>query len=188
MAERKIRQLLKFQCQLTVISPEASKFINTSARQGKIKWMKRPYISPEAVEYSMVIAATDDMEMNRLVFNDAASNNIPVNVVDIPELCTVYFPSIIERGNITIAIGSDGKAPFFTRTVRESLEINIPDSLAKISLLAEKFREFMKEKCAGNFNLKNKMCQRFLKSVENEPERWSVENPPFDEWSEWLNE
>ena len=188
VAERKARQLLRFKGAITLIAPAATRYLQSAAEEGKIVWQRREYSSPEAEDYSLVIATTDDCKVNRQVFQDASAAGVMVNVVDEPELCTVYFPAIIERGKITIAIGSEGSAPFFTRSVKENLERMIPSSLAEEAALAEIFRDFVIGECAGEEEKKQVLYRKFLTEVEEHIQEWKAEDPPLNLWRQWLRE
>ena len=70
----------------------------------------------------MVIGATDDEKTNAAIYSDAGSKGISVNIVDDPQKCDFILPSLVERGDLTIAIGTGGKSPALARHLREELE------------------------------------------------------------------
>lgn len=186
VAERKVKQLLKFGGVITVVSPELTQPLKELAEAGKIDWLKREYRRPEAAGYSLVIATTGNPEVNRAIYADAASNNIPLNVVDQPGLCTVFFPSIISRGDFTIALGSSGKAPFFTREMRQRLDKLLPDDLARKAEIAGIFRQFVMDK-RGEEVVKKNLYHRFLSAMDTEADKWLADLPAARaEWDEWL--
>ncbi len=185
VAFRKVTQLLKFEANITVISPEVVSRLEKLAETGRIVWKKREYKSPEAAEYNLVIAATDDYKVNEQTFKDAKKNGVPVNVVDIPELCTVIFPSIIKRGNITYTIGSDGRSPYLTRALREELEGLIPENLEELSELAADFREFVLKNTADKI-AREKMFKKFMIEKHNLTDNYKKNNPPVELWNTWL--
>lgn len=187
VAERKVKQLVKFGAKITLISPRITEKLSVLAADGEIIWQKRSYRSPEAQGYSLVIATTDSREVNRRIYDDAVEMNIPLNVVDEPELCTIYFPAVINRGDFTIAMGSDGRAPFLTRAVKEELEKLIPPRLAKKAALAGLFREFVMRESPAE-TVKSKLYRRFLDEVDSLLNEWSEENPPLETWERWLKE
>ncbi len=93
---------------------------------------------------ALVVAATGDRACNRQVSTDAQRLGIPVNVVDDPQLCTVIFPSIIDRSPVLLAISSGGRAPVLARLLRTRLESFIPAGFGRLAALAGKFRETVK--------------------------------------------
>ena len=94
----------------------------------------------------MVIAATNDRDLNRLVSEHAQSANILSNVVDDPKFSTVIFPSIVDRSPIQIAISSGGDAPVLVRLLRTLFEAPFPAGMSKLGSLAGSFRERVKAK------------------------------------------
>ncbi|HDH02543.1 MAG TPA: bifunctional precorrin-2 dehydrogenase/sirohydrochlorin ferrochelatase, partial [Nitrospirae bacterium] len=89
-------------------------------RAGQIEHIERRYQEGDLTGAFIVIASTSDMDVNRKVSGDAG--NIPVNVVDVPALCTFIVPSVIKRGKLTIAVSTSGASPALSRSIREELE------------------------------------------------------------------
>jgi uroporphyrin-III C-methyltransferase/precorrin-2 dehydrogenase/sirohydrochlorin ferrochelatase len=89
----------------------------------------------------LVIAASADNVLNQRVSIAATSRNIPVNVVDQPDLCTFIFPSIVERGAITVAVSSGGAVPVLTRLLRARIETLLPASLGNFTERVSIFRQ-----------------------------------------------
>lgn len=185
VAERKVSQLLNFGAEITLIAPEITERLNSFYEEKSLTWHQREYISPEARDYSLVIATTNDTGVNRRIFEDATGKNIPINVVDQPEFCTVFFPSIVNRGNMTFAIGSDGKAPFYTRALRKQLDNLLPPEITDKASLSETFRNFIMEHGIVG-DMKKAMVDRFLIEVEANSEDWDADNPPLQTWEKWM--
>ena len=89
----------------------------------------------------LAVAASHDNVLNERVSIAAKSRNIPVNVVDQPYLCTFIFPSIVERGSITVAVSSGGAVPVLTRLLRARIETLLPASLGNFVERASIFRK-----------------------------------------------
>ena len=106
---------------------------------------------PDAV---LVIAATNDRQLNRLVSEHAQSANILSNVVDDPGFSTVIFPSIVDRSPIQIAISSGGDAPVLVRLLRTKFEALLPAGMSKLGALAGSFRERVKAKFSSGADRK----------------------------------
>ncbi len=94
----------------------------------------------------LVIAATDDNELNQRIHYDAVERNLPINVVDSPALCTFVFPAIVDRSPVVIGVSSGGSAPVLARLLRARLETWIPKSYGKLASLANSFRNQVKQK------------------------------------------
>jgi len=92
----------------------------------------------------LVIAATDDRELNRQVFDAANARHRLVNVVDDQPLCSFIFPSIVDRSPLLIAISSGGNAPVLARLLREKIEALLPANLGRMAAVAGQFRERLK--------------------------------------------
>lgn len=130
VAERKAEQLLKADANVTVVSPELTPTLQELARNHKINYENRAVQANDLDSATLVIAATDDPEINRIIYEQARERNILVNVVDVPELCTFYVPSLVERGDLTIAISTSGQAPALSRRIRQVLDTFLPTEIA----------------------------------------------------------
>lgn len=92
----------------------------------------------------IVIAATDDSDLNREISKLAQQKELPVNVVDCPELCTFITPAIVEREPLTIAISSGGAAPVLVRNLKSKIETLVPAAYGRLARLAGSFRDKVK--------------------------------------------
>jgi siroheme synthase (precorrin-2 oxidase/ferrochelatase) len=144
VALRKIDNLLDYSCDLTVVAPEVDEKIAYYAESGKITWEKRTYKPAEASSYGLEAAG------------------VLVNVVDNPKLCSFTFPALIRRESLSIAISTDGKAPFLAAYLRLFLEDLFPKLWARIAKLAGKFRRMVVEKYGDDKAKKEACFSRFL--------------------------
>ena len=144
VACRKARLLLKAGAKLYVVSPDITDELAEllSAHGGEHR--HRPYQTEDLDNCRLVIAATDDEALNRQVSDDAQARQLPVNVVDNPELCTFITPAIIDRDPLTIAISSGGQAPVLARMLRARIESLVPAAYGQLAQLAARFRERVK--------------------------------------------
>ena len=122
VAERKVENLLTSQAKVKVISPEVTFKLKKLAEEGKIEWERRGYKKGDLDSAWLVIAATDNPEIQKEIFKEAEEKRIFCNVVDVPELCSFIVPSTIRRGLLTIAISTSGVSPAVARRLRETLE------------------------------------------------------------------
>ncbi len=122
VAERKITSLLEAGARVKVIAPEVTERIKILAREGKIIWEERPYRSGDLKDAFLVIAATNNPQVQEEVFAEAEERKIFCNVVDKPALCSFIVPSVVKRGRLQIAISTSGASPALAKRLREQLE------------------------------------------------------------------
>jgi len=141
VALRKLDGLLAHGARVTVVAPEPIPAIEHMAETGRVGLERRAYADGEAADYALVIAATDDREVNRRVFEDADGAGVWVNVVDDPPLCTFHLPARVQRGSLQIAIASEGEAPFAVRRLRKLFEIHFGHAWSEWMEAAARFRK-----------------------------------------------
>ncbi len=149
IAARKIDLLLRAGANVNVVAPVLCAALQQLNREEKILHLEERYDEQLLLQgITLVIAATDDEEVNREVSEDAQALGLPVNVVDQPQLCTFILPSIIDRSPVTVAISTGGASPVLGRILRAHLESLIPASYGKLAELARRFREPVKQRFA----------------------------------------
>jgi len=146
IALRKATLLVRAGARVTVIAHEICQDLQTLLDQHDGEAIVGEYHANLLDKQSLVIAATDDLELNQRVHFDATARNLPVNVVDSPELCTFIFPAIVDRSPIVVAISSGGQAPVLARLLRAKLETWIPNSYSQLSQLVGRFRHAVKNR------------------------------------------
>jgi len=119
---RKVRTLLDCSAAVTVVSPEVTNRISVLAQENRISLKQRPYQASDLDGVFLVIGATDLKALNRTIHDDARKQGKLCNIADQPDLCNFILPSIIERGDLIIAISTSGKSPAFARRLRKQLE------------------------------------------------------------------
>ncbi len=148
VATRKVNMLLKASAAITLYSPEICHELQALADAKKINFVQTNFAPKQLLGACLVIAATDDEAVNMAVSVAAKAQNIPVNVVDAPDLCTFTMGSIIDRSPVVIAISSEGNAPVLARYIRTKIETMLPATYGRIAAIAGEFREQVKEKFA----------------------------------------
>ena len=108
IALRRLKTLQMFHEHITVISPSVCKEIEDMVLEGFVTWISRSYVSGDLKNFDMVLAATDDREVNHIIFLEARREKIPVNISDCKEECSFYFPSVIKDGDNVIGVTSGG--------------------------------------------------------------------------------
>ena len=148
VAARKVTMLLRAQASVTVYAPEICPTLADLVEAGRIRYQPARFAEQQLSGACMVIAATNDLQVNTAVSLAAKANNIPVNVVDAPALCTFTMASIVERSPIVIAISSEGNAPVLARYLRSKIETMLPAGYGRIAAIAGEFRDKVKSKYA----------------------------------------
>jgi uroporphyrin-III C-methyltransferase/precorrin-2 dehydrogenase/sirohydrochlorin ferrochelatase len=145
IAARKIELLARAGAKITVIANEISPAVSNLQAAHHLTLLQKPFAPEDLGEFRLVVSATDNAETNHLVAKTASEQNIPVNVVDNPELCSFIFPAIIDRSPIIAAVSSGGAAPVLARLLRAKIETVIPPAYGHLASLADKFRDKVKQ-------------------------------------------
>jgi precorrin-2 dehydrogenase/sirohydrochlorin ferrochelatase len=122
VAARKVESLLEAGARVTVVSPRLSPSLQTIVARGNVVHIARDYQRGDIVGCVLAYAATDDPKLHREIAAEARSLGIPLNVVDVPELCTFIAPATLKRGALQIAISTAGASPAFAARLRRELE------------------------------------------------------------------
>src|ERR1700687_1859378 len=111
IATQKLESLLHSGAAVRIIAPEASPEIQELVRSGRVLWTRAPF-HPEHLDGALiVIAATGDPAVHQLVYRSAQQRGVLCNAVDEPERCDFYYPAVVRRGDLQIAISTAGKSP-----------------------------------------------------------------------------
>lgn len=146
IALRKARLLRNAGAIIRVVAPEVGEELSSLVSESGGEWIESVYSPQHLADVVMVISATDLESVNRQVADDCRQRQIPVNVVDNPQLCSVIMPAIIDRSPLIIGVTSGGEAPVMARMVRSLLESTIPAAYGQLAMLASRFRERVKER------------------------------------------
>jgi uroporphyrin-III C-methyltransferase / precorrin-2 dehydrogenase / sirohydrochlorin ferrochelatase len=133
IAVRKVDLLRKSGARITVVSPELREELHKLAVNGELRHVPEKFAEAHADGATLVIAATNDHDVNVAVSAAARTRRIPVNVVDDPTLSTFIFPAIVDRSPIIVAVSSGGESPVLTRRIREQIEALLPDKLGALA-------------------------------------------------------
>jgi len=123
IGEPKISSLIAAGASTYVIALKATAAVAEWARAGSITWEARAFEFADLDGVFMVIAATNSRELNAAIFNEARQRNILCNVVDDPEYCDFYYPAVVRRGDLQLAISTNGQSPALAQRIRRELEI-----------------------------------------------------------------
>ncbi len=136
IAQRKVTALMRCGAHVSVISPTVTPQLAAYARAGRIRYLPRAFRPRDLARVWLVIAATDDHAVNRLVAQAARAQRVFVNVVDTPQHCSFIAPAIFRRGPLSIAVSTGGASPTLAKRLRTELGRRIGPSYAQmLSLL-----------------------------------------------------
>ena len=145
IALRKIRLMQSAGAKITVIAPEADAELIDEFGDS-IHYIARAFSADDIGTYRLITAATNDRAVNQLVSELAQLSNIPVNVVDQPELCSFITPSIIDRSPVLIAISTGGAAPVLARALRSKIESLVPATYGVLAATMNFYRDAVKKR------------------------------------------
>jgi siroheme synthase-like protein len=149
VALRKVTTLMNFNASVTVLSPMICKPLINLAEKSKIRLIKKPYNKLYIKNFELIFCATDNPEINLTVYSDCKAEKKLLNVADVPELCDFILPATFKRGDLSISVSSQGKAPFYASETRRKLEHIFPAYYKDIIDLAAEYRSMI----IGNKNL-----------------------------------
>jgi uroporphyrin-III C-methyltransferase/precorrin-2 dehydrogenase/sirohydrochlorin ferrochelatase len=167
IAARKIGLLLKAGADVSVVASNIGSEVSELERQGVIRCLLRNYEPTDLKGVKLVIAATNNAQLNADISIMAQAENILVNVVDNPELCSFLMPSIIDRNPIQIAISTGGASPVLARLIRSKLEASIPSAYGELAKLVENYRTKVKQAFA-NVDLRRRFWESVLEGPVSE--------------------
>jgi precorrin-2 dehydrogenase / sirohydrochlorin ferrochelatase len=122
IGEPKIASLLETGAQIQVIALEASETVHEWANAGKIKLDLRAFTPSDLHGVFLAVVATASSELNRFIYREAERLGALCNVVDVPDYCDFYYPAVVRRGDLQIAISTNGKSPALAQKIRQQLE------------------------------------------------------------------
>ena len=141
----KVEGLLACEGDVVLIAPHAIEPLRELAAEGSIRWARREYAGPEDLDgVFMVIAATDDTDVNIKIYDDAERRAMLVNVVDVPPLCNFILPAIIRTGPLAIAISTAGASPALAKRIRNEIAEEYGEPYARLAILLNEARGWAK--------------------------------------------
>ena len=148
---------------VTVLSENFVPDLIALAQKNDVETVLRPYDDSFLKDKHIVIVATDELEVNLQVHADCKARNILVNVADNPDYCDFYMGGIVTKGNIKIAISTNGKSPTMAKRLRQFFEDVIPDEINDLSENLSTYRKTIK----GSFEEKVKILNDITKEMIN---------------------
>jgi uroporphyrin-III C-methyltransferase/precorrin-2 dehydrogenase/sirohydrochlorin ferrochelatase len=155
IALRKARLLKQAGAIIYVVSPKIDPELLALVEASKGSYRCGKYQIDDLADVFLVVAATDNTPLNQLVSEHANERQLPVNVVDSPDLCSVILPAIIDRSPIVIAVSSGGQSPVLARLLRTKIESLVPAAYGQLGQLVGSFREQVKQRFSQLDDRKN---------------------------------
>lgn len=122
VAERKVHSLIECSARVVVVSPSITPGLVKLAMEGKLVYRRGYYCNADLDGVFLVIGATNREEVNQQIADDCAERNLIVNIVDDQTKGNFFVPAVVRRGDLSIAVSTDGKSPMLARKIREDLE------------------------------------------------------------------
>ncbi len=140
----KVEGLLTCGAAVTLVCPDAHPSLKALASEGSIEWLRREYAAADLEGAFLVIAATNDTEVNIAVHEAGEARAMLVNVVDVPPLCNFILPAIVRSGPLAIAISTAGASPALAKRMKREIAEQFGDDYARLAVLLNEARGWAK--------------------------------------------
>ena len=145
IGERKVEGLVESSAEVTLISPDVTQRLQELAQAGRIAWHSRRYRQGDLKGAFLAIAATDVRDVNQAIAAEAQEEKVVLNVVDDAPLCSFIAPSIVKRGDVTLAISTGGSSPALARKLKDSIQDSDLLRYADLADVLSKARSLVKQ-------------------------------------------
>jgi precorrin-2 dehydrogenase / sirohydrochlorin ferrochelatase len=122
IGESKIASLVEAEARVRVVAPEATPQVQAWALANRVEWLARAWEPSDLEGIFLVVAATSSPELHERIFQEATRRGVLCNTVDVPNLCDFYYPAVVQRGALQIAISTAGQSPALAQRLRKELE------------------------------------------------------------------
>jgi precorrin-2 dehydrogenase len=138
VGEGKIAGLLEAEAKVRVVAPQATPQVESWAKTKELDWYQRPFQPADLEGMFLVIAATSSTPLHEQIFAETRRHGVLCNVVDVPHLCDFYYPAVVRRGPLQIAISTAGESPALAQRLRKDLEVQFgPEYEAWVTALGK---------------------------------------------------
>lgn len=146
---QKIAGLLDAGAQVKVVDPSPAVAVR-EFHHARVVWHARKYRPSDLNGVYLVIAATSDSEVNQQIYDEAQQRGILANVVDVPPLCDFYYPAVVRRGSLVVAISSQGESPHLAQRLRDEISQLLPEDLDEaVQRIGDERRRILREHAPG---------------------------------------
>lgn len=149
VAERKVDSLLQSGALVRIVAPELNAVLQQWQEQGRIEHIATEFAPEQINDVFLVVAATNDNQLNQRIFAAAESAHTLCNVVDDLQNCNFIVPAVVDRGALQVAISTGGKAPVLARIWRQKIEALLPEHLSDTAEIAGRWRGKVKQRIAS---------------------------------------
>jgi precorrin-2 dehydrogenase/sirohydrochlorin ferrochelatase len=122
VGEPKIGGLIDTGARIRVVAREATNVVREWARAGKIELELRAFTPDDLEGAFLAVVATSSRTLNEFVYREAQQRGVLCNVVDVPEFCDFFYPAVVKRGDLQVAISTSGQSPSLAQKLRQQLE------------------------------------------------------------------
>lgn len=141
VAERKVLSLLNAHAAVRIISPQLTAVLAEQVVQGTVRWLNRGYQKGDLQDALLVFAATDSCQVQNAVVQDAQQTGALVNVADAPEHCDFQVPAVVQRGDLQLAVSTNGTSPALAAKIRQELDNQYGEEYAVLLRLMSVLRK-----------------------------------------------
>ena len=145
VAVEKVDGLLACDGDVVVIAPELEPVLRALADEGSIEWIPRVYETGDLEGRFLVIASTDDTDVNIAIYEDAEARAMLANVVDVPPLCNFILPAIVRTGPIAVAISTAGASPALAKRMKAEIAELFGEDYARLAIILNEVRGWAKD-------------------------------------------
>jgi precorrin-2 dehydrogenase/sirohydrochlorin ferrochelatase len=163
VAEQKVYTLIACQAAVTVVSPEVTAGLQNLIDENKIIYLRKKYEETDLEGAFVVIAATNQTEINARIYRDASRRNLLVNVVDSPKYCSFITPALVRRGDLLLSVSTSGKSPALAKKIRKKLESEFGEEYQQFLEIMGELREKILEQVEDPF-LRRKLFEQLVDS------------------------
>ncbi len=168
IAFRKVKALLAAHAQVKIISIDFCPELGAMIEEQGLDATKRAFQKGDLDDAFLAIAATNDPAANQQIWDEANQKNILVNIVDVPELCNFYVPSVVRDGDLALAISTNGKAPYVSKKLRIYLEKLLRKlSLKDLIQSVDQKKQSLKQSLPDDIKEREKQIKEFTNNLFN---------------------
>jgi len=164
VGHEKLGMMLKSspEANVRVIAKTYSSEILAICSQHKVSTQTKAFEVNDLTDADIVIAATNDIEVNKTIYQECKKKKILVNVADTPTLCDFYLGGIVTKGELKVAISTNGKSPTAAKRLRQFFEQILPDSIDELLLNLNTFRSKVGGSLESKVSKLNKLTKEFI--------------------------
>ena len=179
VAARKAQSLLDAGARLVIVAEHINDMLTALCQGANAKLIKSRYSRDYLVGAVLAIAATANPQLNKRIYNDCQELEVLCNVVDNPQLCDFFVPAVVKRGDLQIAIGTEGHSPAYAGHLRKKLERTFTDKHGEFLTELKMLRKYIIEQVPDSTDRKALLGQlvddeSFEYFVQNGPDKWRL--------------